>query len=187
MLYLPSASSFTSTQFLFFNLDDWLFCCQEDLQLFDTPFCLYVFMIILIWAHQKLAAVFQVIYLEILLTIVCSQICGHNQICPLYITTQQTFALMKRWKRWRSLEDVFRLRLQKTSWSRPIYSSWSYVFKTSSRRFQDVFKTPSRRLAKTSSRRLAKTSSRHLQDVLLRHLFKTSSRRLAKTSSRNRF
>ena len=63
-------------------------------------------------------------------------------------------------------EDVF-----KTSWSRPIYSSWSYVFKTSSRRFQHVFKT--------SSRRLAKTSSRHLQDV-----FKTSSRRLAKTSSR---
>ena len=66
VLYLPSASSFTSTQFLFFNLDDWLFCCQEDLQLFDTPFCLYVFMIILIWAHQQLVAVFQVIYLEIL-------------------------------------------------------------------------------------------------------------------------
>ena len=40
-----------------------------------------------------------------------------------------------------SSEDVF-----KTSWSRPIYSSWLYVFKT-------------------SSRRLAKTSSRHLQDV----------------------
>ena len=42
----------------------------------------------------------------------------------------------------RRLEDVF-----KTSWSRPIYSSWLYVFKT-------------------SSRRLAKTSSRHLQVVL---------------------
>ena len=78
-------------------------------------------------------------------------------------------------------EDVFSLRLQKTSWrrldqdeyvrlsltssedvfktfwSRPIYSSWPYVFKTSSRRLQDVFKT--------SSRRLAKTSSRHLQDI----------------------
>ena len=83
----------------------------------------------------------------------------------------------------------------KTSWSRPIYSSWSYVFKTSSRRFQDIFKTSSRRLAKTSSRRLAKTSSRHLQDVFLRRfqdvvqkrlpdIFKTSSRRLAKMSSR---
>ena len=58
---------------------------------------------------------------------------------------------------WRHLEDVFRLRLQKTSWSRPIYSSWSYVFKTSSRRFEDVFKQ--------SSRRLGKKSSRHLQDV----------------------
>ena len=39
-----------------------------------------------------------------------------------------------------SSEDVF-----KTPWSRPIYSSWSYVFRTSSRRFQDVFKTSSRR------------------------------------------
>ena len=42
------------------------------------------------------------------------------------------------------------LRLQKTSWSRPIYLSWPYVFKTSSRRLQDVFRT----------------SSRHLHDVL---------------------
>ena len=72
---------------------------------------------------------------------------------------------------WRCLEDVlktsfvfvFRRRLQKTSWSRPIYSSWSCVFKNSSRRFEDVFKT--------SSRHLAKTSSKCLQDV-----FKTFSR-----------
>ena len=50
------------------------------------------------------------------------------------------------------LEDAI-----KTSWSIPIYLSWPYVFKT-------------------SSRRLAKTSSRHLQDVLQRYLqdvFKT--------------
>ena len=107
---------------------------------------------------------------------------------------------------WRHLEDVFRLCLQnlssrrldqdeyirlshtssedvfKTSWSRPIYSSWLYVFKTSSRRFQDVFKTSSRRLAKMSSRRFQdvfKTSSRRLQDI-----FKTSSRPLAKIFSR---
>ena len=36
---------------------------------------------------------------------------------------------------------VFRRRLQDvfmTSWARPIYSPWPYVFKTSSRRFQDV-------------------------------------------------
>ena len=91
--------------------------------------------------------------------------------------TRQTFILMKT--SWRRLEGVFRLRLQKTSsrrldedeyilinhtssedvfktsWSRPIYSSCPYVFKTSSRH-----------LAKTSSRRLANTSWRHLQDVL---------------------
>ena len=70
------------------------------------------------------------------------------------------------------------------SWSKPIHWSWSYVFKTSSRRFQDVFKTSSRRLAKTFSRRFQdvsktscknvfKTSSRRLQNVL-----KASSRRL---------
>ena len=93
----------------------------------------------------------------------------------------------------RRLEDLFRLHFQKTSsrrfenvfkasWSRPIYSSWSYVFKTSSRRLQDVFKTFSRRLAKLSSRHLQdvfKTSSRYLQDV-----FKTSSKRLKKSSRR---
>ena len=66
--------------------------------------------------------------------------------------------------RW-CLQDVF-----KTSWPRPIYSSWSFVFKTSSRRFQEVFKT--------SARRLAKRSSGQLQDV-----FKTFWRRLAKKSS----
>ena len=76
---------------------------------------------------------------------------------------------------------VFRRRLQdvfKTSLSRPIYSSWPYVFKTSSRRFQDVFKTSSRLLAKMSSRRfqdvqnvLGNTILRHLGDV-----FKTSRR-----------
>ena len=81
------------------------------------------------------------------------------------------------------------LRLQKTSWSRPIYSSWPYVFKASSRRFQnvlqkrlqDIFKTSRRRFCsddvfKTSSRLLAKISSRRLQNV-----FKTS----VKTSSRH--
>ena len=85
----------------------------------------------------------------------------------------------------RLLEEVFRIRLQKTSsrhlqdvlikakytpylyvfrrrlhdifkasWLRTICKSWSYVFKTSSRRFQDVLKT----------------SSIHLQDVLQRCL-----------------
>ena len=95
-------------------------------------------------------------------------------------TSQQTFVLMKT-----SFVFVFRRRLQdvfKTSWSRPIYSSWPYVFKTSSRRLQDVFKT--------SSRRLAKTSSRHLQDVFktfwrrLQDIFKTSCKDIFKTFSR---
>ena len=94
-------------------------------------------------------------------------------------SSQKTFVLMKTsWRRLSSssLEDVFRtssrcndqdeyVRLSltssedvfKTSWSRPIYSSWPYVFKTSSRHFQDIFKT--------SSRLLAKTSSRHFEDV----------------------
>ena len=85
---------------------------------------------------------------------------------------------------WRRLENVSRLRLQKTSWSRRTYSLYSYVFR---RRFQDVFKTSWSRpiysswsyVFKTSSRRLTKMSSKRLQDV-----FKTSSRRLAKMSSR---
>ena len=54
-----------------------------------------------------------------------------------------------------SSEDVFKM-----SSSRLTCSSWSYVFKTSSRRFQDVLKTFSRRFQD-----VLKTSSRHLQDV----------------------
>ena len=49
------------------------------------------------------------------------------------------------------------IRLQKTSSSRPTYSSWSHVFKASSRRLQDVLKTSSRR---------PQDSSRRPQDVL---------------------
>ena len=105
----------------------------------------------------------------------------------------------------RHLQDVSRrldqdkyIRHSHTSldvWSRSIYLSLPYVFKTSSRRFQDVFKTSSRCLAKTSLRRLQnalktscknvfkkssedvfKSSARHLQDVLQKYLqdvFKT--------------
>ena len=53
----------------------------------------------------------------------------------------------------RSLEDVF-----KTSWSKPIYSPWSYVFKTSCK---NVFKTSSRHLQD-----VFKTSLRCLQDII---------------------
>ena len=86
-------------------------------------------------------------------------------------------------------EDVF-----KTSWSRPIYSSWSYVFKTSLRRFQDVFKTSFPDILKTSSKRLQDALKKYLQDVFktyhqlklfsltsLRNLFNTLLRRTAQT------
>ena len=66
-----------------------------------------------------------------------------------------------------SSEDVFQ-----TSWSTPIYSSWPYVFKISC---QDVFKTSSKRLQDVM-RKVFKISSRHLQDVFQRYLqdvFKT--------------
>ena len=111
---------------------------------------------------------------------------------------------------WGRLEDVFRLRLQKTPWRRldqdeyihlshsssedVFKTSWSkpyiHLRHTSSRRFQDVFKTFRRRLQDVLRKRLQgifKTSSRHLQDVLPRRLqdiFKTSSRRLARMPSR---
>ena len=103
-----------------------------------------------------------------------------------------------------SSEDVF-----KTSWSRRIYSPYSYVFrrrlqdvliktnifvlvirlqdvfKTFSRSLQEVFKTCSRRLVKTFSRllqNLFKTSSRHFEDVFkhLQDVFKIFSRRIIK-------
>ena len=49
-----------------------------------------------------------------------------------------------------SLQDVFKM-----SWSRPIHSSWSYVFKTScqnsSRRFQDILHKRLQNIFKTSS------------------------------------
>ena len=89
-------------------------------------------------------------------------------------------------------EDVLKAswrRFCSSSSSRPTYSSWWYVFKTSWRRFQDVFQG----IFKTSSRRFEnvfKTSSRHLQDVFktyyqvkvflvtqFQDVFKTSSKR----------
>ena len=97
------------------------------------------------------------------------------------VLSQQTFVLMKTPSR--LLEDVFRLRLQKTS-SRSLQD---VLIKTNIIvlviRFQDVFKT--------SSRCLAKTSSRHLQDVLktfwrcLQDVFKTFCKDIFKTFSRH--
>ena len=107
---------------------------------------------------------------------------GNTSTCPYYPfrhITQQTFVLMKT-----SFVFVFRRRLDqdeyvrlsltssedvfKTSWLRPIYSSYPYVFKTfsrrlaktSSRRFENVFKTSLKRL-----QGLFKASSKRLQDI----------------------
>ena len=110
------------------------------------------------------------------------------------ILSHQAFVLMKT-----SFAFVFRillqgvliktkiftlvLRLQKTSSRRLAQGQYIRLGHTSSRRFEDVFKTSWRCFRKTSSRRFEdvfKTSSRHLPDVL-----KTSSRRLAKSSSRH--
>ena len=105
--------------------------------------------------------------------------------------------LKKSWRRLSSSssEDVFKtnifillIRLRKTSWSRPIYSSCSYVFNTSSRRLhQDkyihlthVFR---RRLEQDQYIRLVIL----LQDVLLRRFqdfFKTSCKNVFKSFSR---
>ena len=92
--------------------------------------------------------------------------------------TQQTFVLMKT--SWRRLKDVFRFRLQKTSsrrlhedeyilinhtssedvfkmfWSRPIHSPCPYVFKTSSKRLQDVSQIRLEDIFKTFWRRIIK-------------------------------
>ena len=78
---------------------------------------------------------------------------------------------------WRRLEDVFRLRLQKTSSKRLDQDEYVCLSLTSS---EDVSKTSSRRLGQDQYIRFGHTSSRRLQDV-----FKMSSRRLAKASSRH--
>ena len=86
------------------------------------------------------------------------------------VLTQQTFVLMKT--SWRRLDDVFRLRLRKTSL----------------RRLQDVLIKAN---IFASALRLQKTPSRRLQDVLvktnifvlairLQDVFKTFSRRIIK-------
>ena len=103
-------------------------------------------------------------------------------------STQQTFVSMKT--SWKRLEDLFRLHLPKTSLrclqevliKTNIFLLIIRLQKTSWRRLQEVFKTSSWRLQdafKTFSRHVGKTSLRRLQDV-----FKTYSRRLAKTPSR---
>ena len=87
-------------------------------------------------------------------------------LCKLSKTPRHLPSKHSSW--WRRLsssssEDIFKM-----FWSRRAYWPYSYVFKTSSRRLQNVFKTSSRRFQdvfKTPSRRLGKMSLRRLQDV----------------------
>ena len=83
---------------------------------------------------------------------------------PANIRLEDVFRLCLRRTSSRRLQDVLikmnmfasALRLQKTSWSRPIYSSWLYVFKTSSRRLEDVLQKGFQDIFKTSSRSIIK-------------------------------
>ena len=115
---------------------------------------------------------------------------SHFHMCVLlYISNN--YAISRREKSkpskhsswWRCLEDVFGLRLQKTSSRRLDQDEYIRLTHTSSRR---LHQDQHIRLGHTSSRRLQdvfKTSSRHLQDVFkmfwkrLQDIFKTSSRR----------
>ena len=59
-------------------------------------------------------------------------------------------------------------RLHQDEYNRHTYSSWPYIFKKSSRRFRDIFKT--------SCKSIFKTSSKRLEDILkmsCKNVFKT--------------
>ena len=70
---------------------------------------------------------------------------------------------------WKRAGDCVRLFSSKHSswWRRPEDTSWSYVFKVSSRRFEDVFKTFLRRIIKLncSCWHVFKICSRYIQNV----------------------
>ena len=120
---------------------------------------------------------------------------SETQRCDNVVTTLSDVATKKQpkpnvvttscasWVR-RRLKDVF-----KTSWSRSIYSPWSYVFNTSSRCFQDVLPRRIQYVLQT----VFKKSSRQLQDVLKifwRHLqdtYKTSCQNIFTTSRKDVF
>ena len=78
--------------------------------------------------------------------------------------------------------------ISKMSWSRPIYSSWSYFFKASSRCLQDVLQKHLQDIFKTSCQDVFKTSSKHFQGILhkcLQDIFKTFYKDVSKTFSRH--
>ena len=94
---------------------------------------------------------------------------------------QQTFVLMKT--SWRRIEDLFRLRLQKTSSRRLDQDEYVHLSLTS---LEDAFKTSSRYLGQDQYIDLGHMSSRRLQDVFkYQDVFKTSCKNVFKKSSRN--
>ena len=130
------------------------------------------------------------------------RLCGQVNLCRKcswkvdILVDELAYVTSKYSSWWRPLKDVFRFRLQKTSSRRlqdflmktNIFLSTIRLQKTSSRRLDQ---NQYIRLAHTSSRRFQdvfKTSSRHLQDVLprrLQNVFKTSCKYVLKTSSRH--
>ena len=91
--------------------------------------------------------------------------------------SQQTFVLEDVLKT--SFVFVFRRRLDQDEYIHLTHTSSYGVFKTSSRRFQDVLPRRLQDVFKTSSTHLARTFSRPLQNV-----FKTSCKTIFKTSTR---
>ena len=107
-----------------------------------------------------------------------------------FLKTSFVFAFRKRLQDVLIKTNIFAIliRLRKTSSRRRDQDQYIRLGHTSSRHFQDIFKTSSRRLAKMSLKSLEDVLQKRLQDIFktsYQDVFKTSSRRLAKTSSRH--
>ena len=106
-----------------------------------------------------------------------------------FLKTSFVFAFRKRLQDVLIKTNIFAIliRLRKTSSRRRDQDQYIRLGHTSSRHFQDIFKTSSRRLAKMSLKSLEDVLQKRLQDIFktsYQDVFKTSSRCLAKTSSR---
>ena len=107
-----------------------------------------------------------------------------------FLKTSFVFVFRKRLQDVLIKTNIFAIliRLRKTSSRRRDQDQYIRLGHTSSRHFQDIFKTSSRRLAKMSLKSLEDVLQKRLQEIFktsYQDVFKTSSRRLAKTSSRH--
>ena len=113
-----------------FYCEVWKRCCKAGINAISLIVILFSFYLKVLW-----------------LTLYNRAILGEQSLCffalsRVYVGTQKTFVLVFR----RHLQgvliktNIFALVMhpQKTFWLRPIYSSWPYVFDTSSSLFQDV-------------------------------------------------